>query len=210
MASTWGTNTWGSNEWQDDVITVSLSGQSATASVGDESAFNLEGWGRQQWNVNAWGVEGQFANVLVTGVTASFNVGTLAATGDAEVIPTGIAMTATEGIVDPSPDATVTGIGFNASLAVGTVVAGEANVTVVGQGIAMGLGLGTLDAESFIDVTGIPISVNLGAVTVTAEATTTTTGIELTSTLNSANTLIWNQVNTGSSATWTEVPTRAA
>ena len=34
MASTWGTNTWGSNEWQDDVITVSLTGISATTSLG--------------------------------------------------------------------------------------------------------------------------------------------------------------------------------
>ena len=31
-------------------------------------AFNQTGWGRQQWNVNAWGVEGEFANVDVTGI----------------------------------------------------------------------------------------------------------------------------------------------
>ena len=76
MASTWGTNTWGSNEWQDDVITVSLSGQSATASVGDESAFNLEGWGRQQWGNSGWGVE---YSVEPTGLSATSSVGTLTA-----------------------------------------------------------------------------------------------------------------------------------
>jgi homoserine acetyltransferase len=48
MASTWGTNTWGSNEWGDDNVTVILSGQSATSSVGSLEAFNEEGWGRQE------------------------------------------------------------------------------------------------------------------------------------------------------------------
>ena len=187
-----------------------LTGIGATASLGTLDAYNQTGWGRQQWNVNAWGVEGQFANVLVTGVTASSNVGTLAATGDAEVIPTGIGLTATEGTVDPSPDATVTGIGMTASLAVGTVIAGEANVTVLGQGISMGLGVGTLDAVSLIDVTGISMSANINGVTTTGSAAVPLTGIELTSTLNNANTLIWNEINTGSTAIWTEVPTRAA
>ena len=39
MASTWGTNTWGSNEWQDDVITVVVSGQAATTSLGSSTIF---------------------------------------------------------------------------------------------------------------------------------------------------------------------------
>jgi hypothetical protein len=36
--------------------------------LGTLDAFNQTGWGRQGWNVNAWGVEGQFANVDVTGI----------------------------------------------------------------------------------------------------------------------------------------------
>jgi len=31
----------------------------ATMSLGTVDAYNQTGWGRQQWNVNAWGVEGQ-------------------------------------------------------------------------------------------------------------------------------------------------------
>ena len=49
MASTWGNNTWGSNEWADDTVTVVLTGQSSTSSVGSLEAFNEEGWGRQEW-----------------------------------------------------------------------------------------------------------------------------------------------------------------
>jgi hypothetical protein len=94
-------------------------------------------------------------------------------------------------------------------LAIGTVVIGEANVTVIGEGIAAGLGLGTLDAVTFADVTGIAMSSSLGGVTVIGEATTSTTGIGLTMAEGTNRTLIWNQVNTGTAPTWTEVDTAA-
>ena len=125
-----------------------------------------------------------------------------------------LAMTSDEGTVDPSPDATVTGIGFSASLAVGTVIVGEANVTVTGTGFAAGLGLGTLDAVTFANVTGIAMSANLGTVTAKGFANVSLTGIGLTMNLNSVNSLVWNEVNTGSAPLdppgWVEVPTRAA
>ena len=94
MASTWGTNTWGANAWQDDEITVSLSGQSATASVGDESAFNLEGWGRQQWGNSGWGVE---YSVKPTGLSATVSLGTVVAAQFITAELTGIESTASLG-----------------------------------------------------------------------------------------------------------------
>ena len=103
----------------------------------------------------------------------------------------------------------VTGIGFSGSLAVGTVVIGEANVTVVGEGFAAGLGVGTLDAVTFADVTGIAMSANLGSVTIIAEGKVTLTGLGLTMAEGTNRTLIWNQVNTGTAPTWTEVDTAA-
>ena len=45
--------------------------------LGTVDAFNQTGWGRQGWNVNAWGVEGQFANVDVTGIAMTAAAGTL-------------------------------------------------------------------------------------------------------------------------------------
>jgi hypothetical protein len=191
-----------------------LTGIGATAALGTLDAFNQTGWGRQGWNVNAWGVEGQFASGNVNGIAMSANIGTLAATGDGSVVPTGISITAAEGDVDPGPDASVTGIGFSGTLAVGTVVAGGADVTVTGTGFAAGLGLGTLFAESLIDVTGIAMTANLGTVSTKGFATVSLTGIGLTMNLNSVNSLVWNEVNTGSAPLdppgWVEVPTRAA
>ena len=126
-----------------------------------------------------------------------------------------MAMSMDEGTVDPSPDATVTGIGFGMAVATGTVVTGEANVTVVGEGFSATLGTGTLDAVTFADATAIAMTANLGSIAnVIGNANVTPTGIQLTMALNSANALIWNEVNTGSAPLdppgWVEVPTRAA
>jgi hypothetical protein len=180
-----------------------------TASVGSVEAYNLEGWGRYFYGQFVWGATGDWAQADLTGIALSANLGNEVITADADVILSGISITAAEGIVDPSPDATVTGIGFSGALAVGTVIAGSANVTVVGQGFGAGLGLGTLNAESFIDVTGIAMSASVGSITAKGFANVTLTGFALTSSLNNANTLIWNQVNTGTAPTWTEVDTAA-
>jgi hypothetical protein len=187
-----------------------LEGIGGTASVGSVEAYNLEGWGRYFWGQYEWGATGEWDIVPVTGISLSANLGSVSITANANTGVTGELMTAAEGTVDPSPDATVTGIGFSGALAVGTVVAGSANVTVTGTGFGAGLGLGTLLAESFIDVTGIAMSASVGSITAKGFANVTLTGFALTSSLNNGNTLIWNQVNTGTAPTWTEVTTRAA
>jgi hypothetical protein len=169
---------------------VAVTGEPITATLDDVIAFTA-------------------VDIDLTGIALSANVGTLAATGAANVDVTGEAMTAEEGTVDPSPDAEVTGIGFSASLAVGTVVIGEANVTVVGEGFAAGLGVGNLDAVTFAAVNGISLSANLGSVTTVANANIFPTGIELTMSVGTTKTIIWNQVDTGTAPVdppgWVEV-----
>ena len=186
-----------------------LEGIGATGSVGSVEAYNLEGWGRYFWGQFEWGATGEWESVSVTGISLSANVGSLAVVADANTDVTGEVMTAEEGTVDPAPDAEVTGIGFDASLAVGTVVIGEANVTVVGEGFAAGLGVGNLDAVTFADVTGIGMSADLGSPFIKGFANVTLTGFGLTMAEGTNRTLIWNQVNTGTAPTWTEVDTAA-
>jgi hypothetical protein len=53
------------------------------------------------------------------------------------------------------------------------------------------------------------MSASVGSITAKGFANVTLTGFALTSSLNNANTLIWNQVNTGTAPTWTEVDTAA-
>ena len=73
MASTWGNNTWGSNEWQDDVILISPTGLSTTASLGTVEAFNTKGWGRDDFGNGAWSVE---YSVALSGQQADTTLGT--------------------------------------------------------------------------------------------------------------------------------------
>ena len=186
-----------------------LQGIGGTASVGSVEAYNLEGWGRYFYGQFEWGATGEWESVELTGIALSANVGTLDITGTANLDVTGEAMTAEEGTVDPSPDAEVTGIGFAAGLAVGTVVAGDADVTVIGEGIAAGLGLGELDAVTIAAVNGISLSANLGSVTTFGNVNVFPTGFGLTSELGTIKTIIWNQVDTGTAPVdppgWVEV-----
>jgi hypothetical protein len=123
-------------------------------------------------------------------------------------------MTAAEGDVDPGPDATVTGIGFQAAMGVGTVTAGADVDSVTGIAMTAALGQETIDLNTPVDVTGIAMTANLGSVSTKGFATVSLTGIALTMATNSVNALIWNEVNTGSAPLdppgWVEVPTRAA
>jgi len=60
MANTWNKagTTWGYNSWESDTVTVSLTGLSATSSVGSPEAYNVEGWGSDAWGIENWGESG--------------------------------------------------------------------------------------------------------------------------------------------------------
>ena len=191
-----------------------LQGIGFSANVGTLEAYNLEGWGRYFWGQFEWGATGEWESVIPTGISMSANVGTLAITGTAELDLTGIAMTAAEGDLDPSPDATVTGIGFGMAVATGTVTSGTAEIDVTGIAITANLGTVVGDANTIASPSGIPITAVLSEESVVGDAIVQLTGFGLTMSLNSANALIWNEVNTGSAPLdppgWQEVPTRAA
>ena len=167
--------------------------------LGTVDAFNQTGWGRQGWNVNAWGVEGQFANVDVTGIAMTAAVGTLAATGTATLtLNTLNVAQATLGIVDPAPDASITGNLITANL--GTAV-GQAGAGATPSGIAMTAGLGTVTAVPGQEIvpTGFPLEARLSsAFVINIHVDIQVTGLGLTMNQGSGSALIWNEVNTGS------------
>jgi hypothetical protein len=174
------------------------SGIAMSMGLGTIDAFNQTGWGRQGWNVNAWGVEGQFANVDVTGIAMTASAGTLAITGDANLtLNTLNVAQATLGIVDPAPDAGVTGNLVVANL--GTVV-GQAGAGANPTGIAMTAGLGTaagVPGQNIVP-TGLPLNNQLAGVSVAIHIDIELTGLSLTINQGSGSALIWNEVNTGS------------
>ena len=167
--------------------------------VGTIEAFNQTGWGRQQWNVNAWGVEGQFATAIVTGIAMTAAAGTLGMTGNANLtLNTLNVAQATLGNVDPAPDANALGQAMVANL--GTAL-GLAGAGATPSGIAMSAGLGTVTAvpSQEVPVTGLPAVARLSsAFNINIHVDIQVSGLGLTINQGSGSALIWNEVNTGS------------
>ena len=167
--------------------------------LGTIDAFNQTGWGRQGWNVNAWGVEGQFANVDVTGIAMTGALGNETITGGASLtLNTLNVMNATLGQADPAPDANAFSQLITANL--GTAL-GRAGAGATPSGIAMTAGLGTVTAVpgQEVPLTGIPAEVRLSsAFNIVIHIDIQLTGLGLTMNQGSGSALIWNEVNTGS------------
>jgi hypothetical protein len=173
-------------------------GNAMSMGLGTIDAFNQTGWGRQGWNVNAWGVEGQFANVDVTGIAMTAAITTPNINGDSVLtLNTLNVAQATLGIVDPAPDASVTGNLITANL--GTAV-GQAGAGATPSGIAMTAGLGTAVGVpgQEVPLTGISMNNQLASVSVAIHIDIQLTGLSLTINQGSGSALIWNEVNTGS------------
>ena len=187
---------------------ANATGQEATMAQGDTIAYNLEGWGRYFYGEYVWGATGIWANVDVTGISLSSNLGTLTMTGDANVDVTGQVMTAAEGNADADPDANIVGIQMTMALGEETIT-GTATVDLTGIALSANLGTAVLDANTLVDLTGFGLTMAQGSVITKAEANVTLTGIGLTASEGSLFTLIWNEVQTNSDAVWTEIDTAA-
>jgi outer membrane protein TolC len=111
--------------------------------------------------------------------------------------------------VDPSPDATVVGIGLSASIAVGSVVEADADVSITGIALEIAQGQAELDAVTFAVLTGQELEIALNSVVAGASVEVSPTGIELTITTGSINIQAWQIVNTGSDVNWNIIDTAA-
>ena len=176
-----------------------LTGQQLNVGVGTVTAFNEQGWGRDGWNTEAWGAEGIWAFVDVTGnnigpvesgIRETWGQDEWGATttewGGSAVTDVGILtnaavtgneLTAAEGTVDPSPDATVVGIGLTAGVALGSVIEADANVTITGIELEIAQGQAELDANTIPDITGQQLNTSLNSAVAGASAEVFPTGV---------------------------------
>ena len=219
MASTWGNNTWGSNEWGDDNITVTLSGQSTTSSVGSLEAFNEEGWGRQEWGNSGWGVEyavqlsGQSATtsigsitteiaVPLTGLSTTSSLGTPTLDLTSIVIPTGQQAQTQLGDFDNA--GTLVGWGRNGW---GEEPYGDSfNKLVQLSGLtALSSSVGSLTVvpEELIDITGVSATSSVGSLTNIIDCVVVPTGVSATSSVGEISPTEMSIGLTGQSATAT-------
>ena len=185
-------------------------GNQANMALGTIEAFNQTGWGRQFWGSNAWGVEGQYANVDVSGIAMTTAVGTpTEISGDASLtLNTLNVAQLTLGVVDPAPDAMIQG---NFMIAATGQLGMTGDVSPNVSGIEMSANIGSVVAvpAQEVDVTGISMNNQLASPSVVIHVDVALTGLPLTMGITSVNALIWNTVPTGSAPTdppgWVEV-----
>jgi len=209
-----------------------LTGQQLNTGLGSLTVYNEQGWGRDRWGTEAWGAEGIWVSVqldntnlglsVTSGIQETWGQDEWGATttewGGSAVTDVGILtnaavtgneLTAAEGTVDPSPDATVVGIGLTASVALGSVIEADANVTITGIGLEIAQGQAELDAVTIAEITGQQLNTSLNSAVAGASAEIFPTGNQLTITSGSINVQSWQIVDTGSSVTWNEIDTAA-
>ena len=188
---------------------ANVTGIELTTTTGTILGYNREGWGRFYWGEEVWGSNGIWETVSVTGQQLTLTLDSVTAQANADVIITGEILTIAEGEVDPSPDATVTGIGMTCDLAVGTVIIGTADISVTGIDLTITLGTASGEAITLVDVTGIGLTLDLGTAFGGAEVNVDVTGNILTIAQNSISVQSWTKINTGTVVTWTEIDTAA-
>jgi len=121
---------------------------------------------------------------------------------------TTLAMSMQEGNLDPAPDVSLTGNAAAMFLGEETIT-GDANLSLSGISLTFTLGTAVGDANTIASPSGILLSMQEGDEGTTANARVNLTGNALTMATGTVYTLIWNQVNTGTTSTWTEVDTAA-
>jgi len=174
-------------------------GVAASMGLGTVEAFNLAGWGRLGWSINDWGDAGSSVQADVSGIAMTAALGTSAEiTGDATIVANTLNVAQlTLGVVDPAPDAAVTGNFMIGAL--GTLgFQGDVAPTITGFGLSAALGNETVDLNTPVDVTGNPLLARVASVSAFTDVNATFNGFGLTTTVGSGNALIWNEVNTGS------------
>jgi len=210
----------------DLVSNFSLTGIQLNVDLGTLDSYNEQGWGRDDWGTEVWGAQGIWASVDVTGESLGVSSGEQEAWGeltwgtyewggisvtDVDILtiasPTGQELTATEGIVDPSPDATVVGIGLTASVALGSVVEADANVTTTGNALEIAQGQAELDAVTIASITGQQLNTTLNSIVAGASALVLPTGSQANIALGNINIQSWQIVDTGTTVSYTEVST---
>ena len=188
---------------------VMLTGIGLNSSLGTLEGFNEEGWGRTQFGEEVWGASGYWAFAPVTGEQLNISQGEETAFTDVVAEPSGNGLTLAEGIVDPSPDATVVGIGLTASVAVGSVVEADANITTTGNALEIAQGQAELDAVTFAEPSGQQLNISLNNAVAGASAEVRPTGVGLTITSGSINVQSWQIVDTGTKVNWNIIDTAA-
>ena len=176
---TWGVLQWGQNGWgNQDETTITLTGLSATTTLGTVSAFNETGWGADTWGFEGWG--GAESKILLTGLTATTAVGDLSPAvkpgwgtlnwgenswGDVEGTEftiAGLSLTASLGTVVAQDVVGLTGLSATTTLNSLQSVSTDATITLPNLGLISSEGL-LVPGDHSVGLSGFSITSSVGS-----------------------------------------------
>ena len=199
--TTWGSNSWGQLGWGEN---IGLNTSEGNVTVDIITAINVTG---QQLTTSLNSVSQTITgSVALTGQQLTLSLGeeTITANGSASL--TGQQLTLSEGIVDPAPDAEVTGIQLTTTLNNNGVAIDIAVAALVfGQQLTLSLGEETVDLNTPVNLTTNLATLSLNSLIAKTDVTINVTGFRLTGTTSQLYVGAWAPVNTGQSVNWTEV-----
>ena len=147
----------------------------------------INGWGRGTWNEGAWGTA--LPLTLTAPSAATSALGTVSVVAKANVSPSGLSITSTNGgvAVDAPGVVGVNGLAATGGLGTATTVS-ENSISVSGLAGTSALGTASTDAESNVTLSGLEATGSVGSTTQIAKANQTPTGQAGTSALGTATT----------------------
>jgi hypothetical protein len=202
-ADTWSALSWNAGQWSDqDNINLTILGTQLTSNLGNETivAEINSGWGRNNWDDLAWGVNYGNAIAILNGIQLSTNIGSVSISGQLNT-GWGSDTWGTENWGISGLDIQLTGIGLSVSLSSVTTQSDVDDFTVTGQQATVVAGTGTEASSQLIQqVTGLPMGMTLQfeevVINLTGIGLTTSTGTAI----GNANTIA--AVSAKSTSTW--------
>ena len=153
----WGRDTWGFQSWGDTPI-VSLTGLSATTSIGSVDTEIRPGWGTLTWGQNGWGSI-ESATESLTGFSLTSSLGTVVA--EDVVGLSGFRLTSTlNSLSAVFTDATITLTGQSLISSHGLLSVDDHSVGLQGQSATSSVG--SLTPADVIGLTGLSADTDLG------------------------------------------------
>jgi hypothetical protein len=192
------------------ILNVALIGQQATltlnsVTISADANVNITGE-LLSANLNSVTITAN-ADVNVTGQDLTIQENTPTVIGDANVSVTGQELTIQENAPTVIGDANVSVTGQELTIQENApTVIGDANIDVTGIGFTANLGTAVLDANTLVDLTGQAMTMQEGTATAD-DASAEITGLSLSMSLGTVKNIMWSEVNTGSTTTYTNVNT---
>ena len=211
----WGAKAWNDGEWGElSDETVTLTGVSATVSVGEVDAFPFQGWGSDSWGDEGWG-ESSFTVELTApdAMTAKVSVGS--AWGDDTW---GEEQGWGQFVLNPADVVGLTGVSSTSSVGSTTVI-GSAEFSISGQSATSSVGsiapddvigltgqastsaVGSISPADVVGISGVSSTSSIGSLTIGSSPVTNLTGVSMTASVGSIDPLAVVQGLTGQSAT---------